>query len=222
VLPQLHAAMLTLSGRASGPDPPDGQAVAWLADAHRRISDLLRDMPAAASPEVARLGLVGALRQAVADEFGAAFDRVTWQVEPEAEEAMCSLPSLVAEVLFYAAREALRNAARYGRGGDPSRPLHLAIRAGGRFPSVDGSGAGLELRIEDDGVGLSPDAGAEAGGHGLALHSTMLAVVGGSLSVESVPGAYTRVSLSLPLAVTSGSHDHELDTSTSHLSSPQK
>ena len=35
-------------------------------------------------------------------------------------------------------------------------------------------------------------------GQGLALHSTLMAVVGGSLSVESVPGRYTRVLLSLP------------------------
>jgi nitrogen-specific signal transduction histidine kinase len=36
-------------------------------------------------------------------------------------------------------------------------------------------------------------------GGGLALHSTLMAVVGGTLSTESVPGDYTRVSLVLPL-----------------------
>jgi hypothetical protein len=37
----------------------------------------------------------------------------------------------------------------------------------------------------------------------LALHTTMMAVVGGSLTSESVPGAYTRIRLSLPLSVAS-------------------
>jgi chemotaxis protein histidine kinase CheA len=35
-------------------------------------------------------------------------------------------------------------------------------------------------------------------GQGLALHSTLLAVIGGSLSVESEPGVYTRVRIRLP------------------------
>jgi signal transduction histidine kinase len=56
---------------------------------------------------------------------------------------------------------------------------------------------GLEITIEDNGVGLAaPSSGGN--GQGLALHSTMLAVVGGSLSVESELGRYTRVLLSLP------------------------
>jgi len=37
-------------------------------------------------------------------------------------------------------------------------------------------------------------------GQGLALHSTLLAVVGGTLAVESLPGAYTRILLTLPPA----------------------
>ena len=55
----------------------------------------------------------------------------------------------------------------------------------------------LEIQIEDDGVGL--EAGQLAAeGRGLALHSTMMAVVGGTLAVESLPGAHTRISLSVP------------------------
>ena len=63
---------------------------------------------------------------------------------------------------------------------------------------------GLQIAIEDDGVGMGT---VEAGhsnnggsGHGLALHSTMMAVVGGTLAMDSVPGRYTRVTLTLPLA----------------------
>ena len=35
-------------------------------------------------------------------------------------------------------------------------------------------------------------------GQGVALHSMMMAVIGGTLTVESVPNAYTRVTLTLP------------------------
>ena len=69
---------------------------------------------------------------------------------------------------------------------------------------------GLEIVVEDDGAGIeggnrtlagsTNGSGPQSGsGQGLALHSTMMAVVGGSLGVESAPGEYTRVSLSLPV-----------------------
>ncbi|MBN1814233.1 MAG: hypothetical protein JXA14_20510, partial [Anaerolineae bacterium] len=183
VLPRLHAAMLTLGDE-------EAETVKALADAHRQIADLLHEMPTATAPEVARLGLIGALRQAVDEEFGRAFDSVTWEVGPEADEKARDIPTLTAEVLFYAAREAVRNAARHGRVED-NAPLHLRIEAVQRN--------GLEITIKDDGVGLGTGSPSEAcSGHGLALHSTMMAVVGGTLAVESAPGAYTRVTLRLP------------------------
>jgi signal transduction histidine kinase len=190
VLPHLHAAMLSLSGGG-----PASDAVALLGDAHRRLSDLLREMPAVAVPGIARLGLIGALRQSVEDELADAFESVTWQVEPEVEHEVEAIPDLTAEVLFYAAREAIRNAARYGRGRDTTRPLHLRVAAAWHASGL----SGLEILVEDDGVGLGgEDEENEGGGQGLALHSTMMAVVGGSLAVESLPDAYTRVSLVLP------------------------
>jgi signal transduction histidine kinase len=194
VLPQLHAALLSLNS----PDSDRDDVVGLLGDVHRQLSDLLRDMPGAAAPQVARLGLIGALRQAVAGELAGAFEHVTWQIEPEAERHMQAIPPLAAEVLFYAAREAARNAARYGHGEDTARPLHLRVAAAWHHPSAGSGEGGLEILVEDDGVGLGGTAGAERGsGQGLALHSTMLAVVGGSLVVESAPDVYTRIWLRL-------------------------
>ncbi|MBN1976483.1 MAG: ATP-binding protein, partial [Anaerolineae bacterium] len=185
VLPRLHAAMLTL-GEDSHAD-----TVTALADAHRQIADLLHEMPTATAPEVARLGLIGALRQAVDEEFGHAFDAVAWEIEPEVQQYAQAIPTLTAEVLFYAAREAVRNAARHGR-ADDSVPLRLRLGVAQRN--------GLEITVEDDGVGLGTVSASEPGsGHGLALHSTMMAVVGGTLAVDSAPGTYTRVTLRLPM-----------------------
>jgi signal transduction histidine kinase len=208
VLPGLHAAMLTLSSGGGRADGDLSGVVTMLADAHRQIADLLREMPAVTAPEVARLGLVGALRQVVEDELEAAFDEVVWQVAPEAEREMRAMPPLTAEVLFYAAREAVRNAARHGRGGD-DRPLHLTIKiAYPARPLDSGQGlagaqelGGLKIVIEDDGVGMgpAPDRSGDSG-QGLALHSTMMAVIGGTLAVESMADTYTCVSLTLPSA----------------------
>jgi signal transduction histidine kinase len=206
VLPLLHAAMLTLSSEQDHSDGHSSEVVVTLAGVHRQIADLLREMPAVTVPEVTRLGLVRALRHVVEDELEAAFDKVVWQVEPEAEQEMRAIPPLPTEVLFYACREVIRNAARHGRGRD-DRPLHLAIgiardMCSSEFEQEELAGReqeGLRITVEDNGVGIEPARGSSGGsGQGLALHSTMMAVIGGTLAVESVAGAYTRVSLILP------------------------
>ncbi len=188
ILPRLHAAILELSGKDAA---ESSGAVTLLSEAHRRVSALLRELPAQPAPELARLGLFGALRAMVEGELSGAFDAVAWQLDPLAEAQARGIPPWAAEVLYYAAREVLRNAARYGRGGDGARALHVRIGAQWR--------QGLEVRIEDDGVGLPAPAGPAGGsGQGLALHSTLMAVIGGSLAVESLEDTYTRVSLRLP------------------------
>jgi len=189
VLPQLHTALLTLS--RVPPHEAVQEASATLAAAHRQIANLLREMPTGAAPEVARLGFIKALQKVVEQEFSTAFDVINWEVSPVAEGALHQLSPLSAEVCFYAAREAIRNAARHARPRENGHPLTLTIAAA-QNPS-------LQLVIEDDGVGLNAAAAPNGGsGQGLALHSTMMAVIGGSLSLESVPETYTRVVLSLP------------------------
>jgi signal transduction histidine kinase len=195
VLPRLHAAMLTLSGH-----PQSHEVIAQLTDVHHQIANLLHAMPATAASAVSRLGLVGALRQTVNNELGSSFDAVAWQVAPDAEQTAQAIAPLNAEVIFYAARETIRNAARYGRNGDASRPLHLTITAARHDQSGSAGLPVLEFVIQDDGVGLPAMPSAETqSGHGLALHSTMMAVIGGTLTVESQPDAYTRVILALPV-----------------------
>jgi len=54
-----------------------------------------------------------------------------------------------------------------------------------------------KAKIEDNGAG-PVELKSEGGGQGLILHSTMMAVVGGSLALESAPGLPTRVALYLP------------------------
>lgn len=200
VLPNLQAALIALDSSGSG---SAGEEVTnLLSDSHRRIADLLREIPTVTTAEVARLGFLPTLQRAMEGEFSDAFDEVRWQIEPQAAEEAAKLSPVTAEVLFYAVREAVRNAARHGRDGDQGgenelqRPFCLQIAIAWH--------EGLEVTVEDDGVGLE-DVGenraAAAGtssGQGLALYSTMMAVVGGTLTVDSAPGQYTRVRFNLP------------------------
>jgi len=191
VLPQLHAAMLVIASEAKQhlhqTQAQVSPAIDLLTGAHRQISNLLRDLPTTAAPEIARLGLIGALQRNVADEWQASFDNIAWQIDAEAEHAAKAIPSVAAETIFYAAREAIRNAARHGRAENRALGLYIAAQANDEFTIV----------IEDDGVGLESRS-EQGGGKGLALHSAMLAVVGGMLSLESRTGGGTRVTLAIP------------------------
>jgi signal transduction histidine kinase len=186
VLPQLHAAILNL-GALPG-DPAVQQAVGALTQAHRQISDLMHDSASAAPRRLAQQGLIAALRASVESDFEGAFDRVAWRSSPGADQAVGRLPLYVLEVLFFAAQELIRNAARHGRGKDPQRALRLAV-------VLDES----SLAIEDDGVGFGATAPVEEKAHnGLRFHSTMLAAVGGSLEIAALPGQGTRATIHFP------------------------
>lgn len=182
ILPTIQTAMIALSGNSDG----NNDVITSLTDAHRQISDLLHEMPTITAPEVARLGLIAALRRAIDNELAPAFDQVTWHVTPDAEKQACTIPTLTAEVIFYAAREVVRNAAKHGRSPQTTE-FCLQIHVNWRD--------GLEITIKDNGTGLEAASANTGSGQGLALHSTMMAIIGGELSVDSLPGQFTRVTL---------------------------
>jgi signal transduction histidine kinase len=185
VLPELHTALLYLSENAQNRD-----SVEILSAAHRRISDLLR----ASSPDVparlAEAGLGAALRSLVELEYSKDFTTVAIEMTADGEEAARLLTPLAAEAVYFAARELVRNAASYGRGGSAGRALSLALR-------LDLQDDRIRVTVEDDGVGIGNSAGSPASGNGLRIHSAMLAAVGGSLEVN--PGQFcgtcARISL---------------------------
>lgn len=186
VLPNLHAALLELSQNNLAETGKPEKVISALASLHRQIADLLHDLPRITAPEVSRLGLFGALRETVTGELRGYFTSVSWDIPSEVEERAWGIQPLAAEVAFFAAREVMRNAAKHA---NAAGGLVLHISAGWI--------KGLEIVIEDNGAGPIETKSASSG-QGLVLHSTMMAVIGGSLALESAPGLPTRVILCLP------------------------
>lgn len=188
ILPLLHGALLDLSARNES-----SHAMSLLTEAHRGISDLLREAAPPDSP-LSRRDFFEALQREVEGEMRGSFSQVDWQIAPEASEFAAQLPALLADTLFFAAREAIRNAAKYGRGEDPNRALRLCIDAQMKTEWT--------LEIRDDGVGLGGATPHEGGsGSGLSLHAAMLAIAGGYLRLENEPEGGTRVFLGLPASL---------------------
>lgn len=194
ILPDLHTTVLGLSGLAREHRGVQ-EAIAALTDTHRQIADLIHTLPSAVPGAPSGRHLVEALQEMMRVEFAGEFDKVTWSIIGPPTE----LSPLVTEVVFYAVREAVRNAALHGR-GDQRERLHLALCVAHRDT--------LAITVEDDGVGLAynrlePE-GKEplsAGSHGgLALHRAMMAVIGGALVAEAPDGGGARVTITVPVS----------------------
>lgn len=132
-----------------------------------------------------------ALRKTIKNEFSTAFKQVVWEIPDEMVHHLEQLSPLVSEVVYFAAREAIRNAARHGRVGDKPPTLKITANQGAQE---------WEIIIEDTCIRNSEAQKKEpSSGKGLTLHGTLMAVIGGELPFEQVPGKITRVILRVPL-----------------------
>lgn len=184
VLPTIHAAILQAGGAAD--QAVLKGAVESLSEAHRTISDLIRN-PSSHLPNGSGQSLDEGVGQLIAHEFSHAFNSVDIE-----GNSVVPLDSFTEEVLFGAIREVIRNASVHGRGGDENRPLHLRIQLQQEN--------GITIKIADDGVGLGSNHQSPGSGSGLVLHSTLLATVGGTLSLHISGNGGTEVTISIPVS----------------------
>ena len=189
VLPALHTAILRLSADRCA-EPAATEVIQLLTQTHRQIADIVRNIQSAPGTVADQYELGDYLRSTIDGEFLTAFATITWQ-----NDEAIMVDRVVGEVLLGAVREATRNAAVHGRGNRLDQGLHLAITITRQKD--------LTIAVYDDGVGLdhSVNQCRQAGsGSGLALHSTMLAIVGGYLTVESPAHGGTEVRITVPIS----------------------
>jgi len=187
ILPRIQSVMIKLSS-----SPTHSQAALQeMGEIHHQLSDLMRKLPTVQDPELTRLGLVDAMKRSVIQEFEGFFNSVTWHVDEAVQQNINAFSAYAINVLYHAGREAIRNAAHHGRPQGSDQPLNLSI-------TMSWSD-GLMMKIADDGVGFVPETiMSQADGHGMSIHSTLMAIIGGSLAWESSPGKHTLVTISLP------------------------
>lgn len=130
-------------------------------------------------PDLESRGLSQSLHDLVlTQEFGDA--QVTTQI------AVDLAPSpLAARLAYRVTREVLRNVAKH------AHATNIAVR-------MHQSGTSLILEIADDGVGFSPTTDGPEGHFGLRLVQETVVDAGGSMTIDSTPGAGTTVRAELP------------------------
>jgi Signal transduction histidine kinase len=215
ILPQLHLALLRLetarsynaqlaqaepeaqAGQISGSQERAEQslneAILSISATHRQLASMMRAMSTGTPHRLELDGMMHAIHTMLMYDFQHSFDEVEWNVSEETMTAIDDLvPPAIAELIFAAVQEALRNAARHARGTDVHRRLRLRITAA---CSPD-----LEVVVEDDGIGITGQTSATTGtGGGLLTHSALLAIAGGSVTVKSSPGEGVSVRIFLPI-----------------------
>ncbi len=205
ILPQMHLALLRLETvRYTLHDEHEqtihktqqkealDDAVHTISDAHRRLAAMMRANTPSAPHRLERDGMLHAIRTMLKQDFQQAFDEVEWAISEETMSRIDEIvPPTIAELIFAAVQEALRNAARHGRGSDVHRRLCLSMKAS--------YSTHLEIHVVDDGVGIVSATSSTTGtGGGLLTHSALLAITGGSLIVKSTPGGGVTVRIFLP------------------------
>src|SRR6266480_23427 len=215
ILPQMHLALLRLEtlrpisnmkrGNSESAESSEmyreqrlNEAMDIISDAHRRLATMMRTTAPGAPLRLERDGMMNAIHAMLEQDFQNAFDEIEWRVSEETATAIDEVtPPAIAELIFAAVQEALRNTARHGRGTDIYRHLRLTLNA-----SYNREGHYLEVIVADNGVGIASASNTTTGtGGGLLTHSALLAIAGGSLTVKSVPGEGVSVRIMLPADV---------------------
>jgi signal transduction histidine kinase len=194
ILPDLQALMINLDNPKGG-EVQKSELMLSLQALHKRLSDLLYSLPATFSPEISRDRLIDAIKKLPELKSANHFSKIQWMTDEKAIQQFEQLPIQIREILYFALREAIRNAAQHGgkNGFDVSHILEISLS----------SGTYLEISVKDYGGGVDVDRFTgnhdQRSGKGLSIHQTMLAIIGGSLTVESIPGQFTKVTMRVPL-----------------------
>lgn len=95
------------------------------------------------------------------------------------------VPEATALCLYRIAQESLRNVIKH------SGTAHAQVE-------LSGSGAGIRLRVSDDGAGFDPEVIARGGGLGLLSMRERLHLIGGRIAIDTRPGGGTRIEVYVP------------------------
>lgn len=135
-------------------------------------------------PDLAREGLIGALRRRLAVVEG----RVGLTAQVQAD-TLVELPPATEEAFFHIAQEALNNVLRHAGASEVTIRLYAA-------------GDDMALEIQDNGRGFEPALVANQGGLGLTSMRERAERLGGSMSIGARPEGGTQISVRVPRSPT--------------------
>lgn len=189
----LSLALLRLDGlqkRADRGDPPSATEIAEIEGV---LQDAMVDMRSVAArlrlPELAPMSIEEVAERAAGDHQR----RTGTTVELSTHDPHADVPLPVKIALFRALQETLSNATRHGH------PEHIHVALASVGAQRTGGAQGLELSVEDDGIGFDTSTLETSDGLGLAGIREQAEILGGSFAIESTPGAGTSLRVWWPI-----------------------
>lgn len=179
ILPEIHSLILEISNDKSG--SLNSQHSNSLTELHKRISSLLREM-SDTGLEISRLGLIPMLQKL--ENSDAKDSNLIWEIDPKVNSQTENYPPEVQEVLYYGFRESLRNAVKYS--GDVQSQIVIAIQYEN----------GISIQIKNE-IGKDPIS-VRSSGQGLKIHSALLRIFRGSLTLEFPSSKEAVIRIFLP------------------------
>ncbi|MGJ4787044.1 ATP-binding protein [Leptospira koniambonensis] len=179
ILPEIHSLILDISNEKSG--SLNSKYANSLTELHKRISSLLREM-SDTGLEISRLGLIPMLQKLKNSE--AKDSNLIWEIDPNMNSQIDNYPPEVQEVLYYAFRESLRNAVKYS--GELRSDIYIHIQY------ENGIFIQIKNEIGKDRISV------RSSGQGLKIHSALLKIFQGSLTLEFPSSKEAMIRIFLP------------------------
>ncbi|TGK35980.1 ATP-binding protein [Leptospira gomenensis] len=185
ILPEIHSSILTLSQNENEPAFKD--QIRILTDLHKKVSSFVRELPDTGL-EIGRLGLIETLKRRVDAEFDP--KRFDWNFDPKLNLKFPISSPETLEILFYACRETIRNAAKHS-GKNETNKIMIS------FFENDKRGILIRVKntIETD-KSQSPSVASTE--QGLKIHSALLKIFGGYLTLEFLNANEALTEIFLP------------------------
>ncbi len=189
VLPLLHAAMLHNQSTESELKNQTNQE---LSKAHKMLSDLIRQMPSYQLDQFETRSIEEAIQIMANNEFKSAFSELSITADMNIPKLEQKITTSQKEVVYFAVREAVRNAARYANPSDGDQLPSLSINLR--------DDEGLLVEIIDNGKGtVQPSQPSIGNGQGLVIHSLLVSIFGGKMQIANETGTSNKVTIFIPV-----------------------
>jgi signal transduction histidine kinase/sugar lactone lactonase YvrE len=177
------AILAEVANRRAAADQPLAQEVDDIGRSARELVDVAADIVWSTDPRRDDLGsVIVRLRRFAGDVLEGR--GMTWSLEAPPDPARIKLGPDQRRHLHLIVKEAIHNAAKH------SEARHVAI-------SIARTEGGLDVRVSDDGNGMSSSASRSRDGNGLANMRARAAEAGGTLAVDTGVGRGTTIALRL-------------------------
>jgi glucose-6-phosphate-specific signal transduction histidine kinase len=180
VLPEIHSILLSIDSMELN------SLKTTLVDLHKKVSSILIQIPSEHFQKE-KSSLLDALMKLSKSEFSE--DEMEWRIENNLDAKINSLNERSQELIYFAVKEVFRNIIKYAKIKDKKLFIIIEMKSNLEY---------LYISIQDNGGKIDLINNKSGAGQGLAIHSALLATIGGNLQRDTIAGKSSTVRIKVP------------------------